>query len=86
VLNDAQTHLLVARVDLSTTGTDQMRLYFDPVPGNPEPSTALGTLSGELTFNGFRLFNNPGSATETILKVDEFRLATNWADAVPSAN
>ena len=86
VPNDAQTHLLVARVDLSATGTDLMKLYLDPVPGNPEPSTALGTLSSELTFNGFRLFNNPASPTETILKVDEFRLATNWVDAVPSAN
>lgn len=86
VPNDAQTHLLVARLDLSATGTDQMTLYLDPVPGNPEPSTALGTLNGEFTFNGFRLFNNPGSATQTILKIDEFRLATTWADAVPSAN
>lgn len=84
--NDANTHLLVVRLDLSATGTDQMTLYLDPVPGNPEPSTALATLNGEFTFNGFRLFNNPGSATQTILKIDEFRLATTWADAVPSAN
>ncbi len=84
--NDAQTHLLVVRLDLNATGTDRMTLYLDPVPGNPEPTAALATLNGEFAFNGFRLFNNPGSATQTIFKIDEFRLATSWADAVPSAN
>jgi arylsulfatase A-like enzyme len=82
--NDGLTHLLVVRLDLSATGNDQMTLYLDPVPGSPEPSTALATLSGEFTFNGFRVFNNPGSTTQTILKIDELRLASTWSDAVPN--
>lgn len=86
VTNDALPHLLVIRVDLNSSGSDLITLYLDPVPGNPEPPTSLATLSGEFTFNGFRLFDNPGSATRTALTFDELRLATGWPDAVPAAN
>ncbi|RKX47123.1 MAG: hypothetical protein DRP64_01935, partial [Verrucomicrobia bacterium] len=81
--NDASTHLLVAKLELDPSGTDSISLFVDPVPGDPEPASPLSVMTGEFTFTGFRLFNNPGSATETILEVDEIRLGTEWNAAAP---
>ncbi|MCF7817040.1 MAG: sulfatase-like hydrolase/transferase [Kiritimatiellales bacterium] len=84
VPNEGATHLLVAKLGLDPYGTDSMSLFMDPVPGAGEPAIVLATLSGELAFDGFRLFNNPGSSTETILEVDEIRMGKEWSLVVPA--
>jgi hypothetical protein len=85
VPNDALEHLLVAKLQIDPVGGDTIDLFVDPVPGDPEPASPLASLNGEFAFDGFRLFNNPGSATETIVEVDEIRLATSWEAATPAS-
>ena len=76
------THLLVARIDLTT---DTIRLYLDPTPGGAEPTTA----STSYTWSTDRL-NNIGSITAGGLsggnggQYDEIRVGTTFAAvAVP---
>lgn len=82
--NDASTHLLAVKIELNAVGSDLMSLYVDPTPGAAEPASPFSTMSGGFAFDGFRLFNNPGSATETLLEIDELRLSSEWDRAVPA--
>lgn len=79
---DGATHFYVVKLILNPAGNDTMVLFLDPAPGSSEPASPFSTVSGEYTFNSFRVFNNPGSSTVTIVDFDELRLATTWAAVV----
>jgi hypothetical protein len=81
---DGGTHFYLVKLTLNPAGNDTLDLFLDPAPGSTEPVTPFSTLvgGGEFSFNGFRIFNNPGSSTTTIVDFDELRLATTWAAVV----
>ena len=79
VLN-GQTALLVARVQL-VSGNDTVRLYVNPIPDQPEPSTGSAP---DLTGQDFGAISQLGISTSDAYSIDEIRLGLTYASVVPA--
>lgn len=83
------TYLLVAKYTFNTgtTTDDVAELFINPVIGNPEPTSSVsestGTDATALTGVALRQGNATNAPT---LIVDGIRVATSWADLLPSTD
>jgi hypothetical protein len=75
-----QTALLVARVQL-VNGNDTVRLYVDPTPDGPEPSTGS---SPNLLGQDFGTISQVGISTSDAYSIDEIRIGLTYASVVPA--
>lgn len=93
--NSSDTFLVVLGYQRGTTAANSsMNLWINPDSatfGTATPPTPTLTMAGynytqEATWNKFEYnFNGTGTGTANGESIDEFRLATDWANAVPAA-
>ena len=85
VLTSNTVHLIVFKYSFPSPG--RCSIYFDPVPGQPEPASpnAITENEGSPAANLQNiLFNSPG--TNSLYYIDTLRIGSTWTDVTPIAN
>lgn len=85
VATDTQTHLLVTRFDFTASGSTEVSLYVDPVPG-VDPTNAPDAIedyTDGFVFNQIRF--QSGSTSNAAYNFDELRVGDNYVDVAPAA-
>ncbi|MEM8873801.1 MAG: PEP-CTERM sorting domain-containing protein [Planctomycetota bacterium] len=75
------THLYVLRLDFSDA-LDNITVYVDPDPSQPEPAVADASVLGDISYDrvAFAMFQGP---REESLLVDELRIGDSFDDVTP---
>jgi hypothetical protein len=82
-----QTVFLVTRAYFLPNGTeDEFRLYVNPTPGEPEPTTPSAVVTNFIgTQNGIGFECGDNGSPWTQVSFDEIRIGTTFADVTPAA-